>query len=60
MKISVTTYDTTYSIETPNDDLDIYQFFEKVESIAKSMGYHQSSIDAALSQDRGAYTEQEE
>ena len=39
MKIQVTAYETTYTIETPNDDQDITDMLEMFERMLLVMGY---------------------
>jgi hypothetical protein len=48
MKFSLQSYNTTTTIETTNDDLDIDEVFDILESLVLSAGYQKSSWDRAI------------
>lgn len=50
MKIEIKQYDTTYSVENKNDDLDIHEIFELLIGLLKSAGYSEISIKQAINE----------
>jgi len=47
MKISITYYETTYSVETKNDDVNATEAFEYAINLLKQV-YHPDNIDDAI------------
>ena len=47
MKISITHYGTTYSVETKNDDVNATEAFEYAMNLLKQI-YHPDNIDDAI------------
>jgi len=47
MKISITHYETTYSVETKNDDVNATEAFEYAMNLLKQI-YHPDNIDDAI------------
>lgn len=48
MKLSVTHYSETITIEKDSDDLDIYDLLDMVEHLMLAMGYHHKCVDGVL------------
>ena len=48
MKITITHYGVTYSIETKGDDFDATEMLETFTNLMKCIGFQQSSIDGAI------------
>ena len=48
MKITITHYGVTYSIETKGDDFDATEMLETFTNLMKCIGFHQRSIDNAI------------
>ena len=47
MKITITNYGTTYSVETKNDDVNAFEAFEYAMNLLKQV-YHPDNIDDAI------------
>ena len=45
MKLQLTAYNKTYTIETENDDLSIDEYFDHFRGILVSSGFHPNTID---------------
>jgi hypothetical protein len=45
MKLQLTAYKKTYTIETENDDLGIDEYFDHFRGILVSNGFHPNTID---------------
>jgi len=45
MKISITLYGATYSIETESDDCNIGEVVEKIKGLLVSAGFHPNNVD---------------
>ena len=45
MKISITSYGATYSVETENDDINIQEVVEKLKGLLVSAGFHPNNVD---------------
>ena len=45
MKLQLTAYHKTYTIETENDDLSIDEYFDHFRGILVSSGFHPNTID---------------
>lgn len=45
MKLQLTAYNKTYTIETENDDLSIDEYFDHFRGILVSSGFHTNTID---------------
>jgi hypothetical protein len=48
MKLQLTTYKKTYTIETENDDLDIDEYFDIIIGLLIQSGFHKETIDRAI------------
>lgn len=48
MKIEIKHYETTYAVETPNDDLETIEMFDIFTGLLIQMGYQQQSINEAI------------
>lgn len=47
MKIQLESYGKKYIVETQNDDLDIFEYFEIFSGMLIQAGFHSSSISEA-------------
>jgi hypothetical protein len=48
MKLQLTTYKKTYTIETENDDLDIDEYFDIIIGLLIQAGFHKETIDRTI------------
>ena len=48
MKITITHFGVTYSIETKDENLDATEMLETFTNLMKCIGFQQSSIDGAI------------
>lgn len=48
MKLQLTAYNKTYSVETENDDFHIEEYFEMFIGILFQAGFHKGTIDQAI------------
>jgi hypothetical protein len=48
MKIEIKNYGNTYTVETPNDDLEISEVIEIITGLLIQLGYQQESINNAI------------
>ena len=53
MKIQVTQYDTTYTIEQEADDLTLTELFEIFETMAVALGFDQQMVDEYYGREGG-------
>jgi hypothetical protein len=50
MKIEIKHYETTYTVETPNDDLETVEVIDIFTGLLIQMGYQQESINDAITE----------
>jgi hypothetical protein len=48
MKLQLTAYKKTYTIETENDDLDIDEYFDLIIGLLMQAGFYKETIDKAI------------
>lgn len=48
MKLQLTAYNKTYSVETEVDDYDIDEYFEMIVGLLFQAGFHKETIDKAI------------
>ena len=48
MKLQLETYNKKYTIETPNDDLDIFEYLDIFKGLLVSAGFQSNTIDLAI------------
>jgi hypothetical protein len=48
MKIQLETYNTKYTVETPNDDLDINEYLDIFVGLLKQAGFHNNTINEGI------------
>jgi hypothetical protein len=48
MKIEIKHYGNTYTVETPNDDLEAVEVLDIITGLLIQMGYQQESINNAI------------
>ena len=48
MKIQLDTYNTKYTVETLNDDLDIHDYLHIFTGLLKQAGFHDNTINQAI------------
>lgn len=44
MKIQIESYETTYTVETKNDDLPIENYIDIINNMLLNIGFHQDTI----------------
>jgi hypothetical protein len=48
MKLQLTAYNKTYSVETESDDYNIDEYFEMIVGLLFQAGFHKETIDQAI------------
>jgi len=48
MKLQLTAYKKTYTIETENDDLTAFEFLEIIKGLMHQMTYNEETINEAI------------
>jgi hypothetical protein len=48
MKLQLEAYNKKYTIETPNDDLDIFEYLDIFKGLLVSSGFQPVTIDRAI------------
>jgi hypothetical protein len=48
MKLQLEAYNKKYTIETPNDDLDIFEYLDIFKGLLVSAGFQPNTIDLAI------------
>jgi hypothetical protein len=48
MKLQLEAYNKKYTIETPNDDLDIFEYLDTFKGLLVSAGFQPDTIDRAI------------
>jgi hypothetical protein len=58
MKITITNYDKTFSVET-NEDVDAESLADTFKGLMVSMGYHPSNVDELINSEYKWFTQEE-
>jgi hypothetical protein len=58
MKITITNYNNTYSVEK-DDDLDVENVADMFKGLLVSMGYHPSNVDELINTEYKWFTQEE-
>lgn len=48
MKLTITQYDTTYSLETDKDDVGLVELLDRFKGLLVTAGFHPESVDQAI------------
>jgi hypothetical protein len=58
MKITITNYDKTFSVET-DEDVDVESLADMFKGLMVSMGYHPSNVDELINSEYKWFTQEE-